>query len=187
MTPGHLPQEVALGREPELAQLDELLARARGGSGGTLVVRGIPGVGKSLLLGTVMAGAQDFMVLSVAGVQSESDLAFGALSALVQPLLPGTNALPVIQADSLRAAVGLAPGSQVERLACHVAVVRLLAAAAVTRPVLVVADDLQWFDAGSRDAVLFASRRLHSDPVAFVLAVRDGETESPLVSGLPEL
>ncbi|HEY2440020.1 MAG TPA: AAA family ATPase, partial [Solirubrobacteraceae bacterium] len=116
--------EVALGRDTELAQLDELLASVRGGSGGTLVLRGIAGVGKSLLLGTVMAAAQDVMVMSVAGVQSESDLAFGALSALVQPLLPGINALPVIQADSLRAAVGLASGSQVERLACHVAVHR---------------------------------------------------------------
>src|SRR5262249_34824203 len=30
-------------------------------------------------------------------------------------------------------------------------------------------------------------RRLDSDPVAFVMAVRDGETEEPLRTGLPEL
>jgi DNA-binding CsgD family transcriptional regulator len=176
-----------LGRAPELAQLSELLERSRGGSGGTLVVRGEPGVGKSLLLSTVTTAAADFTTLSVAGVQSESDLAFGALSALLHPLLGGIEELPAIQADSLRAAVGLASRAQVERLACHAAVVSLLAAAADVRPVLIVADDVQWFDAGSRDAILFAARRLRSDPVAFVLAIRDGDTEERLVTGLPEL
>jgi hypothetical protein len=42
-------------------------------------------------------------------VQSESDLAFGALSALLRPLLGGIDELPAVQADSLRAAVGLTP------------------------------------------------------------------------------
>ena len=101
--------------------------------------------------------------------------------------MPGIEDLPAAQADSLRAAIGLSSGAQVERIACYAAVVNLLAAAARTRPVVVVADDLQWFDAGSRDAILFAARRVHSDPLAFVLAIRDGETESPLLTGLPEL
>ena len=74
-----------------------------------------------------------------------------------------------------------------EQLPCHAAVVSVLAASADARPVLVVADDLQWFDAASRDALLFAARRLASDAVAFVMAIRDGESEEPLVTGLPEL
>jgi DNA-binding CsgD family transcriptional regulator len=177
----------ALGRETELAAFAALLDGARQGTGGALVLRGEPGVGKTLLLGAVADGAQDLTMLQATGMQSESDLAFGALSALLHPLLEGIDRLPAIQADSLRAAVGLAPASRVEQLACHAAVVGLLAAAAVTRPVLVVADDLQWFDAASRHAVLFAARRLGSDAVAFVMAIRDGETEEPLHTGLPEL
>jgi DNA-binding CsgD family transcriptional regulator len=176
-----------LGREPELARLTQLLKQAQNGSGGALVVRGEPGVGKSLLLASATAAAQDFTVLSAAGVQSESDLAFGALSAILHPLLRGIRELPAGQAASLSAAVGLSSGSQVERLACHAAVVGLLAASAGTRPVLVVGDDLQWFDAASRDALLFAARRLNSDRVVFVLAVRDGDTEERLETGLPEL
>jgi DNA-binding CsgD family transcriptional regulator len=164
-----------------------VLDHARAAHGGAIVVRGEPGVGKSLLLRAVSAAAPDFTVLSAAGVQSESDLAFGALSALLGPLLAGIDDLPVVQAASLRAAVGLAPGAQVERLACQAAVVSLLASAARGSPILLVGDDLQWFDSASRDAVLFAARRLGSDPVAFVLAVRDGETEAPVLSGLPEL
>ncbi len=176
-----------LGRDAELAALAALLDEARRGTGGALVVRGEPGVGKSLLLATVMDGAGDVTLLSATGVQSESDLAFGALSALLRPLLDGIDQLPAVQADSLRAAVGLASTAHVEQLPCHAAVVSLLAAAASARPVLVVADDLQWFDAASRDAILFAARRLASDAVAFVMAIRDGDTEEPLHTGLPEL
>ncbi len=176
-----------VGRDAELARLFDLLHRAREGSGGALVVRGEPGVGKSLLLASVIGAADGVTVLSATGVQSESDLAFGALSALLRPLLEAIEALPGIQARSLRAAVGLASQSQVEQLPCHAAVVGLLAASASTRPVLVVADDLQWFDAASRHAILFAARRLQADPVAFVMAVRDGESEEPLDTGLPEL
>ena len=144
-------------------------------------------MGKTLLLATVTDGAEDLTLLLATGVQSESDLAFGALSALLHPLLDGLDRLPAVQADSLRAAVGLASAAHVEQLPCHAAVVSLLAAAAAARPVLVVADDLQWFDAASRDAILFAARRLGSDAVAFVMAIRDGETEEPLRTGLPEL
>ena len=106
----------ALGRESELATLASVLDGARHGTGGALVVRGEPGVGKSLLLAAVGDGAEDLTQLSATGVQSESDLAFGALSALLRPLLDGIERLPAVQADSLRAAVGLAAASQVEQL-----------------------------------------------------------------------
>jgi DNA-binding CsgD family transcriptional regulator len=181
------PAVPVLGREDELAMLAGVLERARGGTGGALVLRGEPGVGKSLLLSTVTNAAEDFTVLAATGMQSESDLAFGALSALLRPLLGGIDALPAVQAASLRAAVGLAAPTQVEQLPCHAGVVSLLAAAADTRPLLVVADDVQWFDDASRDALLFAARRLTSDAIGFVMAIREGETETPLVTGLPEL
>jgi DNA-binding CsgD family transcriptional regulator len=176
-----------LGREHELARLEDVLESARIGAGGALVLRGEPGVGKSLLLSTVTNAAEDFAVLAATGMQSESDLAFGALSALLRPLLTGIDALPAVQAASLRAAVGLAAPTQVEQLPCHAGVVSLLAAAAERRPLLVVADDVQWFDEASRDALLFAARRLTSDAVGFLMAIREGETETPLVTGLPEL
>jgi DNA-binding CsgD family transcriptional regulator/HEPN domain-containing protein len=176
-----------LGREGELARLSTVLQVARAGDGGALVLRGDPGVGKSLLLAATAASATGFQVLSAAGVQSESDLAFGALSTVLRPVLSGIGDLPRVQADSLGAAVGLSSSAQVERLACNAGVVSLLAASAHERPVLVVADDLQWFDAGSREAILFAARRMQSDPVAFILAMREGDAGTPLVTGLPEL
>ncbi len=178
-----------LGRESELARIGTLVRRAGEGDGGALVIRGAPGVGKSLLLSSARASATGTMVLEVAGVESETDLPFGALSALLAPVLDDLSALPPVQADSLRAAVGLSGATQVERLACYAAVVSLLAAVARSGPVLVLADDVQWFDAGSRDALLFAARRLSADPVAFLLAVRDDDGAPATVpaTGLPEL
>ncbi|MFE3450872.1 ATP-binding protein [Nonomuraea sp. NPDC059194] len=55
--------------------------------------------------------------------------------------------------------------------------------AAATEGLLVVVDDFQWIDQASADAVLFAARRLGSERIAMLLAVR-GETRTP---GLPEL
>lgn len=187
MTPVHGSQTAVLGRETELAQLSELLEAARGGRGGALVIRGDPGVGKTLLLAAAADSATDFRALSVAGVQSESDLAFGALSTLLRPVLSGIGGLPRVQADSLGAAVGLSSSAHVERLACNAGVVSLLAASASERPLLVLADDLQWCDAGSREVILFAARRMQSDPVAFVFTVREGDAGTPLNTGLPEL
>ena len=176
-----------VGREAELSRLSALLQRARAGAGAAIVVRGEPGVGKSRLLAALSAEAGDFLRLSVAGLQSESDLAFAALATLVAPVVGGLDALPAAQADSLRAAVGLTAGAPGERLAIYAALVGLLAAASDRQPVLVVVDDVQWCDAGSREAILFAARRLASDPVVFVLGLRDGEPDEALDTGLPEL
>jgi len=188
VTPSTQIQEMpVLGRASELSDVEQLLRRARDGSGGALVLRGEPGVGKSLLLKAARARADGFAVLSAAGVQAESTLAFGALSALLQPLLAGITELPAAQASALSASVGLSTAEQVERLACYAGVVSLIAGAARAQPVLVLADDLQWFDAGSREALLFAARRLTSDAVACVIAIREGESEDPIVTGLPEL
>jgi hypothetical protein len=63
----------------------------------------------------------------------------------------------------------------------------LLAAYAETAPVAVLVDDGHWLDGSSADALLFAVRRLVADPVAVIVAVREGE--SSLLEGaiLPTL
>jgi AAA ATPase domain len=56
------------GRDHELDLLSDLLSRD---AGGTLVIRGEPGIGKSALLAAVLAraGEQGIRVLTVVGVQ----------------------------------------------------------------------------------------------------------------------
>ena len=67
-----------LGRETEQAVISGLLERAEAGEGGVLVVRGEPGVGKSVLLADAAARAGDARVLRTQGIESEAPLAFAA-------------------------------------------------------------------------------------------------------------
>jgi predicted ATP-dependent serine protease len=65
--------ETPVGRDAELAAVRVFLARA-GTGGAVLLVRGEPGVGKTLLLDAAadMASAADVRVLSAAGVEFEA-------------------------------------------------------------------------------------------------------------------
>jgi predicted ATP-dependent serine protease len=63
------------GRQAECAILDRLVAGARTGRGGALVVRGEPGAGKTTLLDDVARRATGFLVIRVAGIESEQDCA----------------------------------------------------------------------------------------------------------------
>src|SRR3954468_24736937 len=74
------------GRGHELDTIRTLLAAARAGTGGVLVVEGEPGAGKSTLLEAAAAEAAGFEVLRTRGVQSEAELAFAGLTELLAPL-----------------------------------------------------------------------------------------------------
>ena len=41
---------------------------------------------------------------------------------------------------------------------------------------MLLVDDAHWLDGSSAEALLFAARRLVADPIALVLAAREGET-----------
>jgi hypothetical protein len=125
-----------LGRDPECAAIDRLLDDARAGAGGALVVRGEPGIGKSALLDYAKQRAVPMAVLSAAGVEAESDLAFAGLHGLLRPVLGHLPELPEPQSAALAGALGLAPSTQSDRLLISAAVLGLLAAAAEDRPVL---------------------------------------------------
>jgi DNA-binding CsgD family transcriptional regulator len=56
-----------------------------------------------------------------------------------------------------------------------------------TTPILVVADDVQWLDAPTSDVLTFVARRLGSDAVRFLAAIREGHSSPLLRGGLPEL
>jgi hypothetical protein len=76
-----------VGRDAEIAQVADLLAKAAGGQGGALVLRGLPGVGKSTLLGHAVGQAIEaeppVRVLRTCGIESEAPLAFAALQGAV--------------------------------------------------------------------------------------------------------
>jgi DNA-binding CsgD family transcriptional regulator len=164
-----------LGRDEEQRELDRVLAAARSGRSELLALVGEAGIGKSVLLDAAEAAAGPMRVLRARGVEAEGAVAFGGLLELLRPALGTLPRIPSPQAAALETALALRPGGRYDRFAVGAATLSLLAAYAEEAPLLVLIDDAQWLDAASGEALLFAFRRLVADPIAVVVAVRDGE------------
>src|SRR3954451_21542656 len=78
--------QVLRGRRSECEALDRVVDAVRGGESRALVVRGEPGIGKSVLLEYVAERASDCRVTRAAGVQSEMELPFAGLQQLCAPM-----------------------------------------------------------------------------------------------------
>jgi DNA-binding SARP family transcriptional activator/DNA-binding CsgD family transcriptional regulator len=182
------PRPVLVGREAELRTMRRLLADAVAGSGSALLVRGTPGVGKSALLRAVAADAAErgFGVLSTAGVETERWFPFAALHLLLQPVLRHVEELPDAHRLALRGAFGAAE-DQPDAHRVAFAVLELLADAAARQPILLLCDDLQWFDTSSREVLGFVARRTRDHPILVLGAARPGNIEQHTAGGLPEL
>ena len=176
------------GRDRERVAVQDLLGRTRDSRGASLVLHGVPGVGKSTLLDdtAIDARADGFTVLRTSGVESESPLAFAALQRLLRPLLRLTDRLPDPQARALRRAFGAEEG-EVDRFLVFLAALSLLAEAAEETPVLSLVDDAHWLDDASAAALLFVARRLQMERVALLFAVRDGDVRRFDADDLPHV
>ena len=181
---GRGPAAGLTGRLSERGVLDRFVADVRAGEGRALVVRGEPGVGKTVLLDYLAGQASGCRVARAAGVQSEMELAFAGLHQLCGPMLDHAESLPAPQREALRTAFGLSAGPVPDRFLVGLAVLGLLSETARERPLVCLVDDQQWLDHASAQALGFAARRLAADPVGLVFAARvPGED----VAGLPEL
>ena len=176
-----------VGRREERARIDRLLDEAAGGRGGALAIRGEPGIGKTALLDYARERARASSIVDTTGVESELELPFAGLADFLRPLLGHLGALTESQQELVRGALALGPPRPVDRLALGTASLALLAAAADEGMLLLLVDDAHWLDSASRDALLFAARRLDADAVALILAARDGEPVTFEAAGVKEL
>ncbi|MFC7110450.1 AAA family ATPase [Nonomuraea rubra] len=177
-----------IGREPEQGTIRQLLDATGAGHGGALLVHGAAGVGKSALMRAAQDEARDrgFTVLSAMGVETELWFPFAALHQFIQPLRRELDDLADTHRDAVRAAFSGeqdAPGTYQVALA----ILELLADAADRRPLLVVADDLQWMDLPSREVLAFVARRVGDQPILVLLAARTGPGGAPPVEIHPQL
>jgi tetratricopeptide (TPR) repeat protein len=172
------------GRRSERDALDRLVDAVCAGQSRALVVRGEPGVGKTVLLDYLVDRAQECRVARTAGVQSEMELAFAGLHQLCAPLLDHFDRLPRPQLDALGTTFGISAGPPPDRFLVGLAVLSLLSEVAGERPLICVVDDEQWLDHASAQALGFVARRLAADPVGLVFAARVPGEE---LAGLPEL
>lgn len=176
-----------VGRTAEQRRMAELLAGARLGSSGVLLVRGEAGIGKTALLDDTGGRAGDMTVLRFSGTDAESTLGFSGLHQLLLPALKLIDELPAPQADALAVALMLRNGPAPERFAIGAATLSLLSRFARDRPLLAIVDDAHLLDPPSAEALRFVARRLVADPIALVFGVRSDEGSPFHDAGLPVL
>jgi DNA-binding CsgD family transcriptional regulator len=164
------------GRERELSVLTALVDRSIGGHGGALVVTGEAGVGKSALLAEVAgrAEARGTQVLTVAGVPSEAHWAFAGLHQLLRPVLHRVHGLAPRQRAALLGGFGRSGETRPELFLVALAALEMIGDSHDCRPVLLVAEDAQWLDQPTCAVLAFVARRLAAQPVAMLIASRDG-------------
>ena len=150
--------------------------RARSGESATLALVGEPGIGKTALLDHAGARASGMQVLRARGIESEAQIPFASLLELLRPALGALDRIPQPQARGARgrarAQAGPGPGAvRGRRSDAQSARQRTPSRTAVA----VLVDDAHWLDGPSAEALLFAVRRLVADPIAVLVAVREGE------------
>lgn len=180
------PTHDLIGRRRECAHLAELVSVARDGHSQALVLEGDPGIGKTALLDFLKVAAAGCLVIDVAGVESEMELAYAGLHQICIPLLDGLDRVPAPQRDALRTALGVTTGDVPDRFLVGLAVLGLLSEAAEQRPVICLIDDVQWLDRASVQTVGFVARRLGAEAVGIVLAQRTSD-DDPDLGRLPHL
>ena len=151
------------------------------------MLRGEPGVGKTALLRYAEEQAEGMTVLQARGLEDEGELAFSGLADLFRAVLDQLETIPPAQSAALAGALGLGPPVAGDRFVVCVATLSLLAAVAEARPVLAIVDDCQWLDEASREALLFAGRRLEAEHVALLMASLEPEAAAHTFAGLDEL
>src|SRR5919204_3576066 len=175
-----------VGREAEQRALDALLQSARDERSAALVLRGEPGIGKTALLDYAAARAADMKVLRCVGIEAEHELPFAGMHQLVRPCLGLVDRLPAPQAAALRGALGLSFDGVADRFLVSVGLLSLLAEACDEGPVLCCVDDAQWLDQPSAEALVFAARRFQAEPIALLMAAREGEMRRVEATGGPQ-
>ncbi len=184
-----------VGRDDELACLEAVAARARGGSAEVVMVDGEAGIGKTTLLRAwagQRAAAGDTVLTASCGPLDRSlplDALLTALAALLRELEPGVSA-DILGADVtlLAPLLNLTPGPRLKGTppmladgmlgpaVLYLALVRLLGRLAERAPLVLVVDDAHLAGPPLPDWLRFVRRE--NVAVAVVAAVRTGEGEA---------
>ncbi|WP_369226233.1 AAA family ATPase [Streptomyces sp. R39] len=178
--------DTLIGRDGDLRRIFELLGIGAGG--GSLLLSGDPGAGKTAVLDALAEAAEaaGVRVLRAAGVEFEADCSYSGLNQVLFPFQEALGGLEAPFRDALRVALGFECGSSPERLVVSNAVLLLLQTVAASGPLLVVIDDFPWIDRASAGVLGFVARRVTGVGVSFLAASRSGSQSLYGGGALPE-
>jgi DNA-binding CsgD family transcriptional regulator len=167
------PGSLLIGRDRELDIIQGFL-RETAARGGTLLLWGDPGVGKTALLDRAAEAGSETgaLVLRGAGAAFETEVSFSTLHQVLLPLNEHIDRLDPAHRDVLASALGLGPVRDVERHQLADATLLLLHLVAEDRPLLVVVDDLQWVDRSSAGVLNTLTGRLARNRIGLLASAR---------------
>ncbi len=148
-----MPMPLFVGRTTELDWLQGRLATAVSEKPSTVLIDGPPGIGKSAIVSTFVAGLRDVRTLTASGDEAEAFLPFGVVHQLLGP----------------------AADSWTDPFAAGAAVLRDLDRLGRRSATVLLVDDAHLADVPSLGALTFALRRLAADPVLAIFVTRDDQ------------
>lgn len=91
-----------------------------------------------------------------------------------------------VQRAALDAAFGLTDEAAPEHFRIAMAVLDLFSDVAATASLLVIVEDAHWLDRATADVLAFVARRIESDPIVVLVAIRDSYPSALAEADLPE-
>ncbi len=191
-------QAPLVGRGEELARLEAAITRATARCGGTVLLTGEMGIGKTRLAGETVerARTRGCLILSSRASPLDADLPYAPLIAAMGPFLYGlaperrrelTTGLPELgllfaDLDYARPEPVGDPGLEKTRL--FEAVSRLLAHLSETQPAVLLVDDLHWADAATIELLGYVARGVSQHPLLLLLSYRSDFASGPALRRL---
>jgi DNA-binding CsgD family transcriptional regulator len=190
---------VLVGRAAYFEATQDLLARARAGHGGMLLLAGEAGIGKSRLVREMSAHAAGHGMQAFQGNCFEPDrtLPYGPLLDALRAVLReypaedlaaelGTHA-PVLaqlipELDAVLPQTASRPRLDAEQEKRHLfeALAQCFLRLAARRPLLLVAEDIHWSDDSSLEFFLYLAHRIAAQPLVLALTYRSDEVHPAL-------
>lgn len=185
---------VLIGRAAPLSTVFHTLDRARAGHGGTLLVSGEAGIGKSRIVRAMVERARSLGFVTLQGACFEADRAHPYAPVLDLVRVLSTTASPALAAHyfapagaelvtlfpELRSIFPDIPARQAldpeeERRRLFHSFSDAVHALGRVQPLLLVIEDVHWSDDATLDLVLHFARQIGPQPIALVLTFRSDE------------
>lgn len=171
-----------LERERELAECTAAFERALAGGGGIVVVEGAAGIGKTEFLRAVraQAAARDVRVLAARGLEVESELAYGGVRQLLEPVFRASAPEEAVRllsgaARPAKRLLGTEPDEAPPAdptFSMLNALYWVLAGLSDVEPLLLAVDDAHWLDPPSLRLLVFLLPRIEELHALVVAAAR---------------